>query len=1164
MQTSFKTITNIHGWRLAAITIGGALAMSLATTAFAAPPNLNGNGNATGTVGVAFSYQITANQTITTWGAAPLPAGLSVNTSTGLISGTPIAVGNTNVVLTGNNANGTGTKTVTFTINPPPTPTPTPPPVVISSGTASGTWGVAFSYQITATNSPTSFSTTVSIPGVSFSTTTGLFSGTPTALGTFSGTISATNAGGTGSKTLTVTINPQTHTAPTSSFTMLPTAVWEGDTITLDGNASHTNPDDGSPLIYLWQQQAPGSPVLALSPDNKTVIVTSTAPAVPLPALTQAVTFKLKVTDNLVSGGDKNTMSDAVTSTVYASPGANAQPKDAHVGEGTVVTLNGSATRAQPGATFDYTWTAPAGITLSNIHAQNPTFTAPAVGPAGQALTFTLVVTEHLAGLAHAQNSAADSVTINVDNVNQPPTAYASSDPNNIVAMAAVDENTDPVTLYGFGSDPDGDAVSFHWTQVHDTSAAPLQPGDTAVVLSDNTSTSPTFTAPDVSTVQQHIDLIFQLITNDGYLNSGPSYVTIRVNNTNDPPTAVPAATPSAALEQEAVTLDGSGSTDPNMDLLTYTWAQVGGQAVTLTPAGSNATFTAPTVSAHQGSITLDFQLTVSDGEFADTKPISVTVSHINQTPVADAGEDQTAPEGSNACLNGSGSYDPDGDTDFLAYAWVQAPAAGEPVVGLDNSNTSGPCFDTPNVSPGGVDLHFRLTVTDSHTASNSDTVLVHVSYVNQPPTANAGDDQGVNEGDTVSLSGSGSDPDNNSLTYAWSQSGGPHVDIIPDPSNSSKATFVAPPVFCDGDVVFMTLTVDDQYGGVTTDDVEIDVANINRAPTANAGGNQDVPEFDPANPILVELHGTGDDADTEEVSDLGFAWTQISGLPVVTLSGSGKDVSFAAPAIPGGDPNAYLELGFRLTVTDLCGGSTTADKTVRVVNIPHAPTAVAQGPASANEGGDNVTLDGSGSSDPDYDPLTYVWTQITGPAVTLFYSPGETNHVMPMFVTPWVSADTQLKFKLTVSDPYGGTSDAYVTMTIINWHTPPNVANARADVSALWPPDHKLLPVQILGVVKPSDDKITITGVTQDEPTNGLGDGDTPIDAIIHHYADKDDTVDLRAERSGNRDGRVYRVSFNVADPEQSASGMVRIMVPKSKKTDAAIDSGGSYDSTH
>ena len=64
----------------------------------------------------------------------------------------------------------------------------------------------------------------------------------------------------------------------------------------------------------------------------------------PLPALTQAVTFQLKVTDNLVPGGDKNQTSNGVTTTVYALPGANAG-MDAHANENTVVGLSGSATR---------------------------------------------------------------------------------------------------------------------------------------------------------------------------------------------------------------------------------------------------------------------------------------------------------------------------------------------------------------------------------------------------------------------------------------------------------------------------------------------------------------------------------------------------------------------------------------------------------------------------------------------------------------------------------------------------------------------------------------------------------------------------------------------------------------------------------------------------
>jgi hypothetical protein len=932
---------------------------------------------------------------------------------------------------------------------------------------------------------------------------------------------------------------------PTAIATISPTAAWEGDIITLDASGSHTNPSGGA-LTYLWQQQAGA----AASPSDATAVMTTfIAPMVPLPALTQAVQFRVRVTDS-TSPPTRNDFSTNVTTTVYASPGADAGT-DVHVYEGTLVMLNGSATRVQPGATLSYTWTAPAGITLSDIHAQNPTFTAPSVGLAGMAYTFTLVVTEHVAGLAHDQNSAADSVTINVDNVNQPPTAQASTDPINIVPMAEVDENTDPVTLYGFASDPDGDAVTFTWTQVHDTTGAPLQGGDIAVTLSDNMSTTPTFTAPNLTT-QSSVDLVFQLIVNDGHLNSGPDYATIRVLNTNDPPVAMPAATPASAFEGNTVTLDGSASNDPNMgDTLTYTWEQIGGEAVTLTPSGSNATFVAPSVSAMDGSITLDFQLTVSDGQLSDTKPISVTVSHVNLPPVADAGMTEMVPELSNACLDGSGSYDPE-DGSAVSFHWEQLDG---PSVTLDNPDTNAPCFNTPDVGPAGDVLHFQLTVTDSHGLSNSATVEVDVTYVNHPPTANAGDDQGVNESDTVHLGGSGSDPDNNPLTFTWSQLSGPAVTISDE--HDLNATFTAPPVSCDGDVVVMRLTVNDGYGDVH-DDVNINVANVNHLPTANAGGNQDVSEFE-----AVSLHGDGSDLDPEEVSSLTFQWMQTSGDPVA-LSGSGQDVSFTAPAIPGGDPNADLPLGFRLTVTDLCGGSTTADKTVRVVNIPHAPTAVAQGPPTANEGTDNVTLDGSGSSDPDFDPLTYVWEQTDGPTVTLVYGPGDSAHVMPMFVTPWVSADTPLKFKLTVSDPYGGTSSAYVIVNIINWHTPPDASHARADVPVLWPPDHKMALVHIVGVTKPTDDKIALTGVTQDEPTNGLGDGDTAIDAIMQVNAGGDDSVLLRAERSGNGNGRVYRVCFHIEDPEQDADSCVNVMVPKSKKTDAAIDSGQNYDSTH
>jgi len=72
---------------------------------------------ATGTVGSAFSYAITATNSATSYNATPLPAGLSVNTSSGVISGTPATAGTTNVTISASNARGTGSATLVITIN---------------------------------------------------------------------------------------------------------------------------------------------------------------------------------------------------------------------------------------------------------------------------------------------------------------------------------------------------------------------------------------------------------------------------------------------------------------------------------------------------------------------------------------------------------------------------------------------------------------------------------------------------------------------------------------------------------------------------------------------------------------------------------------------------------------------------------------------------------------------------------------------------------------------------------------------------------------------------------------------------------------------------------------------------------------------------------------
>ena len=81
-----------------------------------APPVISSTLSATGTQGAAFNYQIAATNSPTSFGASNLPAGLNVNTTTGLISGTPTATGAITVTISASNAQGTGTNTLMLTV----------------------------------------------------------------------------------------------------------------------------------------------------------------------------------------------------------------------------------------------------------------------------------------------------------------------------------------------------------------------------------------------------------------------------------------------------------------------------------------------------------------------------------------------------------------------------------------------------------------------------------------------------------------------------------------------------------------------------------------------------------------------------------------------------------------------------------------------------------------------------------------------------------------------------------------------------------------------------------------------------------------------------------------------------------------------------------------
>jgi len=158
------------------------------------------------TVGTTLSYTIAASNSPTSYNATNLPAGLGVNTTTGVISGTPTTAGSVLTNISATNSGGTGTATLVFTI----AAAPPNPPVIGSSLAAAATVGSTFSYTITASNSPVSYNASGLPAGLSVNTSTGVISGTPTTAGTVNSSISATNAGGTGSATLAFTISAAT------------------------------------------------------------------------------------------------------------------------------------------------------------------------------------------------------------------------------------------------------------------------------------------------------------------------------------------------------------------------------------------------------------------------------------------------------------------------------------------------------------------------------------------------------------------------------------------------------------------------------------------------------------------------------------------------------------------------------------------------------------------------------------------------------------------------------------------------------------------------------------------------------------------------------------------------------------------------------------------
>lgn len=496
-------------------------------------------------------------------------------------------------------------------------------------------------------------------------------------------------------------------------------------------------------------------------------------------------------------------------------------------------------------------------------------------------------------------------------------------------------------------------------------------------------------------------------------------------------------------------------------------------------------------------------QLTVTDADgYVDSSQVKIYVQ--GDDLHADAGApifvDYTQNPPSTISLDGTHSVDFNGN--IVSYAWSIAPISGRssnpPTLTINNPSAPSPTITLPTSIVTSEAYTITLTVTDDNGATSTATTTLELD---QTMSVDSGPDQVVLAGSTVTLAGTVSA----SVThYNWSEVQGPSITLS---DSSLSPTFVAPtgysyPVVLvfklyagnslsqsDFDVVAITVlpstaittvappqvtpppdivTQFTGYGVPVSIGVATAVDSSSLTLTLSAvdefGRTLSPPDYNLVNYYLGDNIVTWTATDSQgytgtAVQHIKFISTTPPSIvppPDITVQSSSPvfvDIGNATVSDPLGasvtnDAPARFPVGVNKvtwTAIDNAGNVARAVQTVTVVNpnTNQPPIANAGTDQTVNEN-TTVTLNGTGSSDPDGSIASYQWTQTAGPVVTLTNADTATA----TFTAPAVTADTNLMFSLVVTDNQGATASASVTITVKVVDTVPPVVTPPPDLS--------------------------------------------------------------------------------------------------------------------
>lgn len=497
----------------------------------------------------------------------------------------------------------------------------------------------------------------------------------------------------------------------------------------------------------------------------------------------------------------------------------------------------------------------------------------------------------------------------------------------------------------------------------------------------------------------------------------------------NRPPLVDAGADQTITLPTDTASLNGTATDDgfPANSNLTSSWRQVSGPgSVTFSDASSlttSATFVDP------GDYVLE--LKVSDGQLFSTDTLTVTVIPRNQPPTVEAGPDQEIELPNSATLSGSVSDDALPKGTSVSVSWSVVSGAGAVTFADANAATTSATFS----APGSYIL--KLSANDTE-FTVEDQLTITVFPENQPPTANAGQDQTIRLPNAASLHGIVNDdgfPHGSTLTATWSQVSGPAGVSFADASAAdTTATFTT-----EGAYILRLTASDSRFSA--SDDVTITVLPANEAPVVNAGADRT--QAWPGGGL--ELQGAVSDDGLPFGSTLAANWTVVSGPGQVTFGDSHSPNTSATFAAPG----VYV---LRLTATDSVF-STSDDVTISSSQFNQAPL-VNAGPDQLITLPACAPLTGTATDDglPTGSTLTYRWIKVSGPGTITFtdvsaLSTGACFSVGGVYVLRLTASDSGLAASDTIAITVNNAP--HITSQPVTTYQPPTTASSAIVLNA-------------------------------------------------------------------------------------------------------------------